>query len=526
MGIIERVSRRLAPDARKSIAIALCLVAAVNAGAQTPDKPKKLSREKLTELINAGSPDVYYGGVMIATGDTLSGPIAVIAGSLDIQDGGVLVGDAWIVDGKLILTGKSLVEGDVNLVNSETFLSSDASIKGALGYFTCECGIDDDKYEKNGELGFLERADPKAVKTKRSIQPGAPNRTDYNIVNVGVERNNPLQEKPYVSGYALIRVPLWLDTRGYLGFDVELSVPLRGKSADLLLRAFKRSYTNDGEQASSFDAIVNLTIYGLDFADYFERRGGEVGLRLRPYETFEIVTAVTLERDVSLETREAPSLFDSDLKTRPNPPIDDGDRMMVWGRAVLDQREDVYWPKDAWYTSVFLEKGIADGPGDFSYTAFEVEARRYHRLPIGFQFDMRGRIFSTFDEIPLQVTRSLQGYDGIRGIEYDFSNLVRGDRVALLSAELSAGLPPPPLIGKVLDRWRIQLFMDMGLVETAEDVRAPLQFLDAPWDQWKKFGGIGIVGETFFPFVALYISQDLDNKDFEPAFRFQMERMF
>ena len=526
MGIIERVSRRLAPEVRKSIAITLCLVAAVNAGAQTPDKPKKLSREKLTELINAGSPDVYYGGVMIATGDTLSGPIAVIAGSLDIQDGGVLVGDAWIVDGKLILTGRSLVDGDVNLVNSEEFLSHDATIKGALAYHICECGIDDDKYEKNGELSFLERPDPKAVKTKRSIQPGAPNRTDYNIVNVGVERNNPLQEKPYVSGYALIRFPLWLDTRGYLGFDAELSVPLRGKSADLFLRAFKRSYTNDGEQSSSFDAILNLTIFGLDFADYYERRGGAVGLRLRPYETVDVETGVMLERDISLETREAPSLFDSDLKRRPNPPIDDGDRVALWVRAVLDQREDVYWPKDAWYTSAFVEKGIADGPGEFSYTAFEVEARRYHRLPIGFQFDMRGQIFSTFDEIPLQVTRSLQGYDGIRGIESDFDNFIRGDRVALLSVELSAGLPPPPLIGKVLDRWRIQIFTDMGLVETAENVRAPLEFLDAPWDQWEKFGGVGIVGETFFPFVGLYISQDLGSEKIDLQYRFQMERMF
>jgi hypothetical protein len=493
--------------------------------AETAEKPRKLSAGDLTVILQNWD-KIYYGGVMIDSGDTLSGGIVVIAGSLDIQDGGVLEGDAWIINGSLILNGTAFVGGDINLVNSQEFLSHAAAVAGDTYYYRCECRLDHELFERDGKLEFEKHEDPRAVKTKLSISPGDVCRVDYNVVKVGLKRRNPRHRKPYVEGHALMHVPFWKETGGFLGFDVDVSVPVKDERLEILLRGFKRTHTNDDWQLSRLENTLIVLLTGDDFHDYFERRGGELGLRFHAREHIRMETVLSFQRDVSLDERKMRSLLVSESKLKQNPPIDEGDRLAVSVKLEYDTRGETVWPRNAWFFHAMIEKGITDVFGDFSYTAFTVDIRRYQALPLGLSWDSRARIFSSFDPIPAQISQSINGYGAIRGLgdrPYDF---IRGDRLALLSSELRAPLPDAPLVRYVLTNWNLMFFSDIGLLAVAGNQRSPLRFLETGFDEWKKTVGIGVSGESFLPYVGIYVARDLDEDRSHPRMIVRIARSF
>jgi hypothetical protein len=499
---------------------------AIRAAGGASEKPLKLSADELTQRLEPAARRVYYGGVMIAVGDTLEGPVAVIKGALDIQDRGVLIGDAWIVNGKLILNGRAVVTGAAGLVNSAEYLSRHAVVRGGVTYYSCECALDADTFEESGTVSFLKEEDPKAVKIKPAVQPGNANRTRYELVRIGLERRNPRHRDPYVGGHAVLHVPIWNENGGFLGFDVDLIVPLRSDRFDLVLKGFKRTWTNDDWQISRTENAFIMMFTGDDFLDYHERRGGAVGIRMRAAESVTIETGASFQEDVSLRAGDIPSLFKGYDRYRENLPIDDGERLALTALLTFDTRYDRIRPAGAWYASVMLEKGLADGPGDFSYTAFEIDLRRYNSLPFGLHLDIRGRCFSSLDQVPRQVMRSVNGYGGIRGAD-DFPFAVhRGNRLAFLSIEVRAGIPDPPLLRRFLTRWDMIVFTDMGLLVMEERDRRTFDFLEAPFDDWVKTVGIGFSAESILPYVGIYIAQDLDREEFEPRVVLRAERSF
>jgi|GEM_PF-2455940 len=509
-------------------ALVLCgfFAAASLAVGETIDKPQKLSPKKLTQLLKDSAQEVFYGGVMVPTGDTLAGPIVVIAGALDIQNGGVLAGNAWIVNGRLILNGSARVIGRVDLVNSREYLSRQAEITGGVHYYACECRLDDEQFEQHGRLIFKKHENPRAIKTKLSLSAGEASRVDFDVIQVGLIRQNPRHKKPHVRGHALLHIPLRKNSRGFLGFDIDFALPLKGKRVDLLVHGFKKTYTNDDWQIPRGENGWILHLAGNDYADYYERQGGALGLRICPHEHIRVETVVSLQRDVSLRTKSAPSLFYPHRRLRDNPPIDEGERLAATGSFTYDPREDAARPGNAWFFACWIEKGIADGPGDFSYTAFSADLRRYTHLPLGLQWDMRARIFSAFDRLPRQVTQSLNGYGGIRGLDDDPFAVHRGDRLALLSGELRAGLPELPVFRWLFSRWDLVFFSDVGLLARARNEKSPLGFVEAPFRDWKKTVGIGISGESFLPYVGVYLAQDLDRGRRNPRVIVRIMRSF
>jgi len=498
----------------------------VAAAAGTKEKPEKLSPQKLTQLLDVSGKQVYYGGCLVSKGDTLTGFIVVVDGALDVQDEAVLSGDAWVINGKLILNGSALIDGSVHLVNGSDYLSHDARITGEVDYYKCECRLDDERFESDGGVVFLKSEDPRAVKTKLKVKPGSPSRVDYKIVRLGLERKNDRHKDPYIRGHALLHVPIWKETGGHLGFNVGISIPLVGDRLALLLRGFKQAETNDAWMVSRLENGLIVLCSGTDFSDYWERRGGEFGLLYRPSETIMLDATLSLQEDVSLEAMAIPSLFYSKDRYRANPAIDDGNRCAFAFRVTYDDRVEEGWRKNAWLLGLWIEKGFSNGCGDFSYTAFDIEINRYNYLPREITLDLRAKLFSSFDRIPKQISRSLNGYGGVRGAHDIPFDVQRGDRLVLFSVELGKRLPDLPLVKSLFSYWDLLLFSDIGLLAAAESKRDPLGFLETPFDEWKKTVGLGISGESFLPYIGLYVAQDLDNEDFSPRVIFRLERSF
>jgi hypothetical protein len=507
-------------------AVAAAILAAAISGAAAGERPEKLSPEELTGLLDISGRSVHYGSLMISAGDTISGPLIVIYGSLDLQDGALVAGDAWVINGRLIMTGRSAVEGMVHLVNSDEFRSRDAVITAGVEEYRCECRLDDAKYEEDGTVSFVEDIDPRTVRVKIGIAPGRPTRVDYEVLRVGLVRKNDKQPRPYVKGYAFLQVPFWKSSGGFLGFDARLEVPLAGEELGLILGGFKRTETNDAWMLDRLENGFFTMMTGDDFLDYWERRGGELGLRWRPAEKLALTATASLQEDVSLEAEKIPSLLRSTGSYRPNPGVLDGTRLAFDISLVYDGREDETWRRSAWRADLVFESGVDAGPGEISYDLFEIELARYQYLPALMRLDLRGRLFSSFGPIPPQATRALGGYGGLRGTRNEPFAVVRGDRLALVSVELRRRLPDLPYLRSVLTRWCLLAFTDIGLLDEAEQVFRPLDFLDAPAEAWRTTVGLGISGESFMPYLGLYVAQDLDRDRFEPRVILRFERSF
>lgn len=494
------------------VALAIVLAAASTARSSTADKPLKISPKKLTQRIEALGAQVHYGGVMVAAGDTLAGPVVVIDGALDIQDGGVLVGDAWIVVGRLIMTGGATISGRVYLVDSEAFRSRVAEVTGGVATYACECKLDADEYEEKNEVKFVKYEDPMAIKTKPYIRPGYPTRVQYNVLRAGVKRENTRRPDPYVSGYALADVPIWSNTHGHFGWDAKVNVPLRGHRVGLVVRGYSRIISNDYWQVSRMENALILVLSGYEFADYYQRQGADLGLEFRFAESLRLVVTGSYGRDYSVENCRTWSLFNSNDRLPPNPPIDEGERATVGGAFVIDTRREPAQPVNAWYLELWGEKGFEADFGDYPYEAFSIDLRRYSSLPLDLRLDLRGKLFSTFSDSPRQVYQSLNGYGGIRGLPDQPFDVRRGDRMVVFSGELRRQLPDVRFVRAVFTRWSLLLFSDIGLLVEAEDPTDPFAFLDTSWENWGKSVGLGVSGESILPYVGFYLAKDLDDR--------------
>jgi len=487
---------------------------------------EKIKPEKLTAMVDLPSREVYYGGLMIAAGDTVSGPVVVIKGSLDIQDGAVLDGDAWVINGDMILTGAAVIRGKACIVNGSEYLSHEARIEGGIFYYWCECRLDDKKFEDSGEVAFLKEEDPRAVRTKLAYRPGRPTRVDYEAFRIGFARENERHKDPYTKIHAFLHVPIWKDSGGFLGFDTGVSVPVSGDDLRLEFRAFKRTESNDVWQCGRLENGFFVMMTADDYLDYWERRGGEVGLLWNLTGYLTLGGNVSLQEDVTLDAMRIPSLLRNTGRYRENPAIDEGERLAVDLRFSYDSREDETWRRSAWRLDLWMEKGFKTGQFDFSYEAFDIDLARYQYLGRSSRVDLRGKIFSTFSAVPGQITRSLGGYAGVRGARDIPFPVEKGDRLALFTVEARTRLPEIWGVRWLFTCWDLIVFSDIGLLADAADKEAPFGFLDTPFEEWVKTAGIGFCGQSFLPYVGFYVAQDLDRDRFEPRALLRFEKTF
>jgi len=437
-----------------------------------------------------------------------------------------LRGDAWIINGRLILTGKALIEGDVSLVNSDEFRSHEASLNGNIFRYRSESELDDMLFEEEGLLRFKKYNDPKEVRTKLALDGESSGRVGYLSFGIGIKRENDLHRDPYVKGRAWVSISPFKRSTNLLAFDAEYSVPLAGKRVELILHAFSRTFTNDDWMLSGREnGFINF-MTGDDFFDYWSRHGGETGLRINYSEQLTFETRVSFQDERSLAANPEMSVLYPTDKYRVNPEIDEGKRMAFSGLIEFDSRIDEVWKENAWLARLWVEKGIADGPGDFSYSAFEIDLRRYQYLPWNMRFDLRGRLFAGFTPLPRQLSRSLNGYGGVRGLSDLPFETGRGDRMSLFTVELRRNLPEIPVFRTIYSRWDLVLFSDLGLLTNAENEEAPLRFLSDSSDDWKKTAGIGISGESILPYIGFYVAQDLDADSFSPRYILRFNRSF
>ncbi|MBD3297655.1 MAG: BamA/TamA family outer membrane protein [candidate division Zixibacteria bacterium] len=489
-------------------------------------KPAKISPEQLTRQFAEDGYSVHYGDLSLAQDTSVTGDIVVLEGSLDLGDGSRYEGNAWIINGDLIIGGRAAAQGNFHIVNGEVFQSRDATIKGHIRRYTCLCALDRDHYRGTDEIVFVKTERKNAYPIELSGGIGPQNRVDYLSLHAGVKRGDMDGPQKHWRGRAHLIAPLRDNTRGYLGFDLEVLVPLKEKRFDLHIRGFKRTTTNDDWQYTRAENSWAGTITHNDFFDYYERSGGYLGVIARPYSSWRIDGGVYIDHSTSLVTKSSPALFNNDRPLRNNPPIDEGEIAGATIGIEYDTRLFPSRPSSAWYARVEVDAGADVGPGDFEYSTVTLDVRRYNRLLRGLNLDVRGRIFTTRDNIPRQRTQSLNGYGGVRGLHDIPFDDRRGDRLALFSAELRIGMPQIRYLEILYTRWNVATFIDVGILKRHGDRYGAWEYLESDWDEWGKSVGIGISGESFLPYLGFYVAQDLSRDNKRPRFIVRFARSF
>jgi outer membrane protein assembly factor BamA len=419
----------------------------------------------------------------------------------------------------------------VSLVNSEIFSSHSAVFGAGARYFSCECRLDDERYETAGELAFVKEEDPLAIKTKPAFAVGKPTRVRYNMLRLGLRRGNALRSDPHTKWQAMVEFPLYLDTQhGYLQFDFGARVRLAANRLDLRLDGYKTLHTEDTWQVSRTENALLLVLSSNEYANYYEKRGAEIGLEWTLSAVVAVTASVLFQKDVSMRKSTVLTIFGDESSLPENPPVDQGTRGAFRLGLSLDSREDADYPRNAWYVALQVETGRLSpdpaGTGDVNYAAFTIETNRYTLLPFALQWDIGARLSSSFEQIPTQLYQTLNGYGGIRGTDDAPFPVLRGDRMIRVSTELRTELPELPVVRWLYSRWDLLVFGDAGYLTVAKRPTSPFGFLDAPFDDWMKSVGVGISGESFWPYLGFYVARQIDGKMNRPRFIVRLERSF
>ena len=278
------------------------LTLAIGVSAQANRDTEKISAKEMTKKTDALQPTVYYGGLMISAGQTISGPVVIIDGPLDIQGGGVLEGDAWVVNGSLVLTGDARVTGRAHLVNSDDYASHTATVAGGVAYYNCECAIDAERYEKDRHLVFIKEEDPLAIKTRFAGGVAHPTRVRYDVARLGLKHGNDRLNDPHIKWEAMITVPLFEDTQhGFFNYDATVWVPLGGNDKMLTLRGYKALHTEDNWQVSRTENALLLVLVAQEFANYYEKRGGSVSFDWKLGDAMSAGLTALFQKDLSMQ---------------------------------------------------------------------------------------------------------------------------------------------------------------------------------------------------------------------------------
>ncbi len=520
-GFLHFVKRLLPRFAALTALLALVLAASVCHAASTRISPKQL-----TQLLRDSSRAVHRGDYSLTAGKIAESSLVIVQGSLDVASGIVLKGEVWIINGDLILAGDSHVEGRVNIVDGGLYQSQGSSITGRIEHYHCSCKLDADEFNKSGRMAFRKTADPKSLDPRIEAGSESTNRVDYETVFLGLGRGNPDNPRPHWRGHAHLLIPLRENTRGFLGLDLELNIPISGRAVGLQIQGFKKTVTNDSWQYPVSENGAALLLSHSDFLDYYERSGGRAGMVIDPGHSLSFAGGIYLDHSQSLRTVSVSSLANNGRPLRDNPPVDRGEILGLDLSATYDTRDDPVRPASAWYLQTSVDAGFRAGPGDFGFTTLTLEACRYNRLWRKINLDLRARVFTGWRDLPAQRLQSLNGYGGVRGLhDIPFPDR-RGDRMALASAELRIPLPQLPVFKILYTRWDLLVFADAGLLRMDGGAAAPFRFLNVPKSEWGKSIGIGVSGEAFLPYLGFYVAQDVTRLNKRPRFIVRAARSF
>jgi hypothetical protein len=368
---------------------------------------------------------VHRGTLRIA--GRVTGPIAVVNGTLQLQSGAQLHGDILVVGGRLIR------EPDVvHIGRQEVFWDAAPVVRTPEGLLVLR--------ERRRPLRDLASA-------RTTFQTGRV-RTTLLLATAGTY--NRVEGLPIVFGptFELRPTPtsaVKLDLRGILrtapegsgtsDFGFQGRLEYRTGPFGIAGRLYSEVTPIEDHPLSEGEAGWSAFLLQRDYRDYFDRRGGGGAVWVQPTRALRVELSLGRDHERSVRDTDPWSLFRNSDQWRRHPLVDDGHFVTAGLQLDYDTRNERDFPSTGWLIRARYEHSSSNDvapvqlPGtvrpalpleDYAYDRLLLDVRRYSRLTPELRVNARLRAegWIAGDRLPLQRRTSLGGPDILPG--YDF----------------------------------------------------------------------------------------------------------
>ena len=390
--------------------------------------------------------------------------------------------------GDITLHSKSVVRGDVIAICGRVYQHDDSQVYGQI--------ISRKGWQKGGRRFGSRRGFYRPYSLNVGMEY---NRVDGLLAKTWFKYEDPDHFFPTLEfglGYALEAERLHYNFAFSQRFMDKYAVEPHG-------RIYRETATEDEWMCGEHENTVFALIVNEDFRDYYEREGGEVGIKFHLGDDHSIDFQYSYDNLDWLEShtklwslfgkkdfRENFSTLPYDLKETYK---DDFTSKLSLFKInyTLDTHGGKYLRDANWFGQIQYEKAGGDLKGDLTYTKWLVSLSRYQPFNRYFALNLRAMYGGSSDNLPLFKKYFLGGLRTLRGYKHkDFY----GDQMFLANMEY---------IFEVSYSFRTTLFFDIGkAIGQDDDI----------WDDGEFKSDVGI-GFGFSPDFRVEFAKALDRSD-------------
>jgi hypothetical protein len=467
---------------------------------------------EVESLLNENPGAVIVEGCEVGPDSTHRGDIMVVGAPLAVS--GKVIGNVYVVDGDLTLRGESEVVGRIVVLGGKTFSSRLARIGTELEVYDFRLTV-----KKRGDKFLLIREEGKGeghvnleLRGIKGFGVGPYNRVDGLPLLFHARLNDGSREERWnltTKGIYRIAAHRW-------GWDVLWEYNRVWKFTRVGVGYSSKTMTNDRYRVSDFENSVAAILFKEDFRNYYEKRALEMWFELPAFESVSIGCEFETAEYFSMEQMADFSLFGWGKEFRVNPAVEEGRANSVTLFITQDTRDNEESPEYGWYSKVALERAGDPFGGDFTFTRFEADVRRYNRIGYNAHLDLR--FFFHYGRDPLPELRKLS-FGGVGGLRGYPDSLPGGDRIVLGSVDFRY-LLFDELKHSIFfrDDMNLVLFFDVGEAKTG-----PEEFHAG---DLKADAGVGVSGTGLLSYFGVFLGKSLTDSELEPRVTVRVSRDF
>lgn len=404
--------------------------------------------------------------------------------------------------GNVTLHSASLVRRDVIAICGRVYFHEDALVYGQI--------ISQEGHQRGGRKFGRHRRYYKSFSFGGDI--------DYNRVD-GLYLEGLLEFKDNDNAYPTLKAGLgYAFTADRLRYRIEASQKfLKNYSIEPYGALYKKTATQDDWICDHYENMIFALIAKQDYRDYYEKEGGEVGLRFYagPYGTLGVQYSYDnldwMDAHPRLWSMLGPDRFRRNWSSLPQDYLQDNHSDFTGKMSLfkltyeLDMLSQYYNPPSGWWAKFEYEKSGGDLKGDLSYSRWWITGIRYQPLNRYLGLKMRVMYGGSSDQLPLFKKFYLGGIRTLYG--YDIKRFY-GDQMFMANIEYLINFGSAGMRGKI--------FFDIGNV-TGQDDNI---FSDG---EFKSDVGIGLGFSSDF---QILLAKALDRSDSDIKVWVQFARSF
>lgn len=483
---------------------------ALPAGTRAMGEKDLISR--VERALNENPSAVIFGGTEIPSDSTHRGPLYVADGSLVVS--GMVYGEIIVIGGDLSLRGKSSVMGETLVIGGKIFSSKLASIRGEIEVYDFTLSVE------HTDEGYV-------VSRGETLKKGGISLELRGFKGFGFEPYNRVDGLP-LKLHAVLknedsRLPWQLQLKTMYriaahrwGWDARWEAGTMWERYRFGVGYSQKTVTNDLYRMSDFENTIAAIFFSEDFRNYYEKEAVEGWFELQLLRDLSLGVRFETADNRSRPTMAEFSIFGWNKEFRENPPVDEGRSNSMSIVVTHDSRDNEMAPESGWYNRLIIEKAGDGLGGDFDFTRYEVQLRRYNR--IGHRVNLDFRLFFHYGADPLPTIRHLS-FGGVGGLRGYPDSIAGGDRVLLGSAEfrylVTEGIEKSVFFRDGLD---IVAFFDTGDAVAAPD--------DLSSESLKADVGAGVSGSGLLSYLGVFIAQSITDTDLDPRLTVRVTRDF